>query len=185
MPRLGAKQTLTAYAMVLCWSVFVFWVGFSFGGRTAPDPIEEEAADFSAKPSRAFPMERKLEGKAAFQGPPAEAAPAPPETPAAVQASSQDNDPATQTKTDEPAARMPVHTVQIAAVRTRTEGRELLGKLAARGYEGRVVPPSTSGGFYRVWVGEFEDEAAAHEMEQTLKDDGFSTYVRQAPDSFE
>ncbi len=38
MSRLGAKQTLTVYALVLCWSVFVFWAGFSFGTRKPAHP---------------------------------------------------------------------------------------------------------------------------------------------------
>lgn len=67
MSRLGAKQTLTVYALVLCWSVLVFWAGFSFGIRKlAPDPIGEEILGFSAgKKSRAYPRAPEL----AFQDP--------------------------------------------------------------------------------------------------------------------
>ncbi len=180
MARLGAKQTLTAYAMVLCWSVLVFWAGFSFGVRKAPHRIGKEIPGFAAgKKSRAFPRATK----SAFQDRLVESEPPPLETALAPGSSGEDMDPEAPASTDKPEA-VPVHTVQIGAVRTEAEGYLLLGRLGARGHQGRIVPPSTSGGFYRVWVGEFENEAAAHEMEESLKGDGFSTYVRQAPDSF-
>ena len=176
MSRLGAKQTLTAYAMVLCWSVFVFWAGFSFGSRTAPNPIGEDVPGFSAeKKSRAYP----IAPESTFQDPLMECESAGRETATAVGETGSDAATTEETRTDAPQAGLVVHTVQIGAVRTEGEGRVLLGRLGARGHQGRIVPPSTSGGFYRVWVGEFGSEAAAHEMEETLKSDGFSTYVRR------
>ena len=181
MSHLGAKQTLTVYALVLCWSVLVFWAGFSFGTRKpAPDPMGEEILGFSAgKKSRAFPIAPEL----AFQDPLMESESARPETAAALEVRGSDAHPEAETRTDAAKGGSVFHTVQIGAVRTEAEGRELLGRLGARGHRGRIVPPSNSGGFYRVWVGEFESEAAAHEMEENLKSDGFSTYLRQAPDS--
>ena len=181
MSRLGAKQTLTVYALVLCWSVLVFWAGFSFGTRKpAPDPRGEEILGFSAgKKSRAYPPAPK----SALQDLLMESQSARPETATMLEVAGGDALPETEMRPDNPREESVFHTVQIGAVRTQAEGRELLGRLGARGHRGRIVPPSTSGGFYRVWVGEFENEAAAHEMEENLKSDGFSTYLRQAPDS--
>ncbi len=91
MSRLGAKQTLTAYAMVLCWSVFVFWAGFSFGIRKlAPDPIGEEILGFSAgKKSRGYP----IAPESAYQDPVMESESARPEIATALEVSGSDADP--------------------------------------------------------------------------------------------
>ena len=181
MSRLGAKQTLTVYALVLCWSVLVFWAGFSFGTRKpAPDPMREEILGFSAgKKSRAYPLAPQL----AAQDPVMESESARPETATPLEVAGGDALREAEMRTATPREESVFHTVQIGAVRTEAEGRKLLGRLGARGHRGRIVPPSTSGGFYRVWVGKFESETAAHEMEENLKSDGFSTYLRQAPDS--
>ncbi len=91
MSRLGAQQTLTVYALVLCWSVLVFWAGFSFGTREpAPDPMGEEILGFSAgKKSRAYP----LAPESAFQDPLMESQSARPETATALEVSGSDADP--------------------------------------------------------------------------------------------
>ncbi len=181
MSRLGPKQTLTVYALILCWSALVFWAGFTFGIRKpAPDPMGEESTRFPAgTKSRVHPTTPE----STFQDPVPESESSPHETAAALEVRSSVADPEAQAGTDGPEAVAPVHTVQIGAVRTEAEGHLLLGRLGERGHQGRIVPPSTDD-FYRVWVGKFGTEAAAAQMEETLKSDGFSTFVRQAPDSF-
>ena len=182
MSRLGPKQALTVYALVLCWSVLVFWAGFTFGIRKPPpDPMGEEIPRFSAvKKSRVYPRAPE----SAFQDPVLEAESARPETAPALEVQGSHSVPQAQTQADTTEAESSFHTVQIGAVRTEAEGQVLLGRLGAKGHRGRIVPPFTSGGFYRVWVGEFGSEAAAEEREESLESDGFSTFVRQTPDSF-
>lgn len=182
MSRLGPRQTLTVYALVLCWSMLVFWAGFSFGIRKpARDPMGEESDRFSGgAKSRVHPAV----AESTFQDPFPESESSPHETVAGLEVRGTDADRGVRTGTDRPETVPPVHTVQIGAVRTEAEGHVLLGRLGASGHRGRIVPPLTSGGFYRVWVGQFGSEDAAAEMEKTLKSDGFSTFVRPAPDSF-
>ena len=181
MSRLGPKQTLTVYVLVLCWSVLVFWAGFAFGVRKpAPDPIGQASARFPARTtSRAHPTAPESN----FQDPVQESESRPHETASALEVRSSVADAEAQAGTDRSEAVAQVHTVQIGAVRTEAEGHLLLGRLGERGHRGRIVPSSTDN-FYRIWVGKFGTEAAAAQMEETLKSDGFSTFVRQAPDSF-
>ena len=182
MARLGPKQTLTVYALVLCWSVLVFWAGFTFGIRKPElGPMGGESPRFSAGvTSRVHPTAPQR----AYQDPVRESESSPHESAAAMEVRGSVADPEAQTGTDKPEAVPPLYTVQIGAVRTEAEGHLLLGRLGEKGHRGRIVRPATSGGFYRVWVGQFGSEAAAAEMEEALKSDGFSTFVRQAPDSF-
>ncbi len=181
MPLLGPKQTLTVYALVLGWSVLAFWAGFSFGIREpGPGPMSGESLRFSAG---THPRVHPTVLKETFQDPVRGSEPSPHETAAALEARGSVADPEAQAGTEKPEAVAPIHTVQIGAVRTEAEGHLLLSRLGERGHRGRIVPPVTSGGFYRVWVGQFGSKAAAAEMEETLKGDGFSTFVRQAPDS--
>ena len=181
MSRLEPKQTLTVYALVLCWSVLVFWAGFNFGVRKpAPEPMSAETTRFSAGTK---PRLHRTAPESTSQDPVLEFESSPHETAARLEGGSSEADPETQTGTDKPQVRPPLHTVQIGAVRTEAEGHVLLGRLGEKGHRGRIVPPATDD-LYRVWVGQFGSEAAAAEMEETLKSDGFSTFVRQAPDSF-
>ncbi len=170
MSRLGAKQTLKVYSLVLSWSVFVFWAGFTFGTREpVPGPGQDRSLQLSAESLsplyRSPPRPRPLTPEPVVDPVPPEMFP------------SNGEEIELELPTLEPAPAY--HTVQVAAVRTQAEGRHLLMKLGAKGHHGRIVPPSGSGGFYRVWVGECEGESEAREIEETLKKDGFSTYLRR------
>jgi cell division septation protein DedD len=70
-------------------------------------------------------------------------------------------------------------TVQVSAVESRDEARQVLLRLQAKGYAPDFIEPGDENGFYRLWVGEFPSKEAAREMENRLKVDQFPTYIRQ------
>ncbi len=170
MPRLGAKQTLKVYSLVLFWSVFIFWAGFMLGTREAlPGEGQDRAHQPSPRP--VLPSNRGVPDPAFVDS-----------QPVLNLVRSEMSGDAGEAKEEElsmVAADRAFHTVQIGAVKTEAEGRQLLMKLEAKGHHGHLVPPSDSGVFYRVWVGEWAGESQAKQMEQLLKSDGFSTYVRK------
>ena len=172
MALLGPKQTLTVYALVLTWSGFVFWAGFTFGVR-APAVKEEAGQDSAAAGDPMLRYPSTPVRSPAGTGEAAADLPGP-----GIEVQEIETGPGADTEPEE----VPSHTVQIAAVRSEAEGRELLARLRRAGHEGRIIPPAGSGVLYRVWVGEFASEKAAEEMEETLKSAGFSTYVRQVVD---
>lgn len=170
MPRLGPKPALRIYTLVLFWSVFVFWVGFNFGTREAtlgeasqrllqPTP-RPDSSSYRGKPGTRLNntepvldlVPKKRSGNAR-----------------------KGREEETSIITED----SPLFTVQIGAVRTKAEGHQLLMNLEEKGHHGRLVPPSSSGQLYRVWVGEWEGESQAKQIEEMLKNDGFSTYVRK------
>lgn len=69
-------------------------------------------------------------------------------------------------------------TVQVGALSTMGEARQMMIRLEAKGYLGRLVEPAEPGDFFRVWVGEFDSEAEARGLEERLKSDDFPTYVK-------
>lgn len=74
-----------------------------------------------------------------------------------------------------------VYTIQIGAHSTEEEARELLIKLQARDFHGRIRSPLASERpkYFRVWVGEFDSMQEALALETRLKEAGFYTYVRR------
>ncbi len=92
-------------------------------------------------------------------------------------------DPADPPVSAEPAPEAAPHTfwtVQVGALDSADEARQVIIRLEARGYSARLVEPRAGvKDFYRVWVGEFEDSAAAHAFEERLKADGFHTYSKR------
>ncbi len=71
-------------------------------------------------------------------------------------------------------------TVQVGALDSADEAKQVIIRLEARGYSARLVEPRQGvKDFYRVWVGEFEDGAAARAFEERLKADGFHTYPKR------
>ena len=117
MPRLGAKQTLKVYSLVLFWSVFVAWAGFSLGTR---EETSEQGLDRVHHPfSR--PVSSSYRG---VSGPPL--VNAEPELNPVSSETSGDSREARKEKFFMVAADPAFHTVQIGAVRTEAEGRQLV-----------------------------------------------------------
>lgn len=74
------------------------------------------------------------------------------------------------------------YTIQVGALNSEEEARQLLLRLEVRNYMGRLETPRPGGdGYYRVWVGEFASPEEARSLEQDLKEDGFHTYLRKIP----
>lgn len=74
-----------------------------------------------------------------------------------------------------------MYTIQLGAHSTEEEARQLLMKLEAKNFSGRIRGPSGNEqpGYFRVWVGEFSAMEAARPMEAQLKEAGFYTYIRR------
>ncbi len=70
-------------------------------------------------------------------------------------------------------------TIQIGAVGSEKEARELMLRLENRGYTGILDRPANGERFYRVRVGAYPDRASAARAERLLKDEGFPTYVKK------
>ncbi len=71
-------------------------------------------------------------------------------------------------------------TVQVGALDSAEEAKQVIIRLEARGYSARLVEPRPGvKDFFRVWVGEFEDATAARAFEERLKGDGFHTYSKR------
>lgn len=170
MPHLGAKQTLKIYSLVLFWSAFVFWVGFTVGAR---EPTLGEAGD---RPLQASPRPESYSYQGETSTPLTNAEPGFNLVPRKTSGNSGKG---REEELSIIAEDQPFFTVQIGAVRTKAEGRQLLMNLEEKGHHGRLIPPSGSGQFYRVWVGEWEGESQAKQIEKVLKRDGFSTYLQK------
>ncbi len=72
-----------------------------------------------------------------------------------------------------------VFTIQIGAVGSEQEARQLIARLQARGYTGILDRPVGTDHFYRVRVGSYPDRASAGRAERLLKDEGFPTYIKK------
>ena len=80
----------------------------------------------------------------------------------------------------EPPHRRVIHTVQVAALSKEEDVGQILIRLEAKNYSGRVQPPG--GGkdhYYRVLVGEFATLEETKQMEARLREDGFPTFIKK------
>lgn len=73
------------------------------------------------------------------------------------------------------------YTIQVGAYSTVQEANQLLVKLKAEGFEGRVRVPAVgeANRYYRVWCGEYASLQDARPTEDRLKLQGFNTYTRR------
>lgn len=72
------------------------------------------------------------------------------------------------------------YTIQVAALKTAAEARQVLIRLKAKGYAAELVgPTSDDAEYYRVWVGSFQRADQAELLEQQLKSDDFQTYLKK------
>ena len=71
------------------------------------------------------------------------------------------------------------YTVQVGAFTAEVDARQILIRLEAKGYSSVLMPPSGSDPYYRVSVGEFTTDQEALGMEETLRKDGFLTYLKR------
>ena len=181
--RLSTRRSLSVYLIVLAWSVLVFWFGVWFGSLERPvSPPAEKASNRAPQPVRRQPQ---LEFHTELARPNPDSSQSPtlgeantPETPvpAAVE-QAEAAGPSSQPPQSVPARTF--FTVQVAAVRSEAEARHEVLRLSARGHRGRVIRPAPGELYFRVWVGEFDSEEEAEKMEATLKQAGFSTYLRE------
>jgi cell division septation protein DedD len=74
-----------------------------------------------------------------------------------------------------------MYTIQLGAHSTEEEARQLLMKLEAKNFSGKLRVPSGNEQprYFRVWVGEFSSMEAAQPVEAQLKEAGFYTYIRR------
>jgi cell division septation protein DedD len=73
------------------------------------------------------------------------------------------------------------YTVQVGALSKQEEANQVLLRLQAKGFEGRIRGPQPSDvdRYFRVWVGEFPTMQEARSLEAQLKEKGFPTYVKK------
>jgi len=71
------------------------------------------------------------------------------------------------------------YSVQVAAFRARREAEIKAGELEAKGFDARIESPPTPGDYYRLKVGSFATRAAAAEMAERLKQNGFDTMISE------
>lgn len=94
-------------------------------------------------------------------------------------------------KEEEPAAAQPVrksaskgsavsetYSVQIGAFKRRQEADDRVRDLRAKGFDSKVFPPESSGGFYRVKIDKFSTRDEAVATAQRLRNNGFDCFVK-------
>ncbi len=74
-----------------------------------------------------------------------------------------------------------VYTVQVGALNREKDARPILIRLEVKGYSARLHRPQADNPFYCVWVSEFVTLEEARQMESSLKEDGFYTYIKKVP----
>lgn len=80
----------------------------------------------------------------------------------------------------EPLAPFEIYTIQVAAMKKESEARQMMLRLEAKNYSGRLQPPEAGqDGYYRVLVGEFATQGEAQEMERRLKEESFPTFIKK------
>ena len=72
-------------------------------------------------------------------------------------------------------------TIQVAAHSSREEAEQLITRLNAKGFDGRIREPDIASGdkYFRVWVGNFSSSTDAESHAALLKEEGFHTYIRK------
>jgi cell division septation protein DedD len=80
-----------------------------------------------------------------------------------------------------PENRGEIFTIQVAAHSNLVDAQQLLIRLGAKGFEGRVDEPEPGSGdqYFRVWVGEFSSVADAEVVAAQLREESFHTYIRR------
>lgn len=71
------------------------------------------------------------------------------------------------------------YTVQVAALTAEKDAQKISLRLKAKGYPAKMIIPSSGDRYYRVWVGRFEINTRALEMEKKLREDGFLTFLKK------
>jgi cell division protein FtsN len=72
-------------------------------------------------------------------------------------------------------------TIQVAAYSSKEEAEQLITRLSAKGFYGRIREPDPASGdkYFRVWVGDFSSSSEADDHAMLLKEEGFHTYIRK------
>jgi len=71
------------------------------------------------------------------------------------------------------------YTIQVGALTRKVDARQLLVRLEAKGHSAIVRNSTGEDPYYRVWVGRFKTPQQAAEMNELLRQEGFSTYIRK------
>jgi len=69
------------------------------------------------------------------------------------------------------------YTIQVGALSREVDARQLLVRLEAKGHSAIVRNSTSEHPYYRVWVGQFKTPQQAAEMNELLRQEGFSTYI--------
>ena len=172
MSRLNVREAVKIYSLVLLWSFFLFWAGLTLGNRRIENLKDKDSSNQLFEDPVFFNDSSVLRGSLL------------------PKVSQQDQSQETflpekdeVRKKNNPSFEIDLqklyYTVQVAALETEREGKELIKKLLKRQHNPRLVPPASTGGFYRVWLGKCAEKEAAKKLEIALRNHGFSTYVRQ------
>ena len=70
------------------------------------------------------------------------------------------------------------YTIQVGALTREADARQLLVRLEVKGHSAMVRNPTSEHPYYRVWVGQFETPQQAAETNELLREEGFSTYIK-------
>ena len=71
------------------------------------------------------------------------------------------------------------YTIQVGALTRKVDARQLLVRLEAKGHSANVRNSTGEDPYYRVWVGQFKTPQQAAETNESLRQEGFSTYIRK------
>lgn len=189
--RFSRGEAAALFGLLFCGCLAFFLLGVYAGRRSLETPAVAVAKSDSA-PVPAVPEQLGFYRDMLSSGQP-KAEPSVDSTesiagsgtsPTGTQAGQTTSDPSVSTPAPTPAPsgapRRVYWTVQVGALDTAEEAKQVIIRLEARGYSARLVEPREGvKDFYRVWVGEFEDGPAARNFEEKLKADGFHTYPKK------
>lgn len=170
-PKLSSRQSFTLYGIVLGFLLFFYVLGLLIGKNYFG--VKEAAVErFPISTTPVPDVKSQLDFYQQVVVPPPSAARKPstaqPETPA----------PGKKT-TPEPAGAFE-YTIQVGALSTEEDAQQILIRLEAKGYSGRVqLPQGEADRYYRVLVGEFDTAERARRMQARLKEDRFPTFIKK------
>ncbi|MBI4447223.1 MAG: SPOR domain-containing protein [Acidobacteria bacterium] len=172
--KLDTGKALVLYGFATAFLLGAFLTGLYLGKSQTDMPVQAE----DKTPTTLAPVEDPKPKLEFYEGvlnpdPDGDAPSTPPqgetgEVSVEPEETSPDTDPGTE-----------VFTIQVAALRTESEARQMMLRLEAKGFPGSVQAPSPGNdAFYRVYVGEFMSMTEAREMESKLRENAFPTFVR-------
>jgi cell division septation protein DedD len=169
---LSSRQSFTLYGIVLGF-VFLFYVLGLLIGKNYFVARESSAEKPPISDGPLPDVKSQLDFYQQLIVPSPSAEEVPPFTP-------DKNPAASQKPTSQPTDTVEMYTIQVGALSREEDARQILIRLEAKNYVGRIQRPQGSNDpYYRVLVEEFSTLEKTRQMKARLKEDGFPTFIKK------